>query len=73
MYDAIDHGVRSVEADLWWDSDAKEFYVAHTAVTIDHSKTFKHLTLDRIMGVLNGTHSGGPYQSGSALRFLDAA
>lgn len=73
MYDAIDHGIQSVESDLWWDAKSKEFYVAHTALTIDHSKTFQSVTLDRVMRVLNGSHTGGDYDADSAKRFLDAA
>lgn len=73
VFDAIDNNVHSVESDLWWDKDAEKFYVAHTAVTIDHSKTFQTVTLDRVMSVLNGSHSGSAYNAGSAQKFLNAA
>ncbi|WFD25829.1 hypothetical protein MNAN1_000795 [Malassezia nana] len=57
VYDAFDAGFRSFESDLWWDKDADKFYVSHTILTIDHSKTFQTQTLDRIMKIMEGNYS----------------
>ena len=70
VYDAFDHGFRSFESDLWWDKGAGKFYVAHTIITIDHSKTFQTQTLDRVMKILEGDYSSD-YKKDAPNKFLN--
>lgn len=57
VYDAFDHGVLSYESDFWYDKHKKELYVAHTPLSIDHSKTFKMQTVDRVLKIVQGKYS----------------
>ena len=70
MYDAFDHGVYSYESDVWYDGHTKDFYVAHTALGINHDKTFKTVTLDKVMKILEGKYSDN-YPSSNPQKFLD--
>ena len=70
MYDAFDHGVYSYESDVWYDGHTKDFYVAHTALGINHDKTFKTVTLDKVMKILEGKYSDD-YPSSNPQKFLD--
>ncbi|WFD22088.1 hypothetical protein MEQU1_000750 [Malassezia equina] len=70
VYDAFDHKFRSFEADVWWDKDAHEFYVAHTIITIDHSKTFQTQMLDRVLKIMEGNYSS-EYPKEAPHKFLN--
>lgn len=72
MYDAFDHGVRSVESDIWYDNSTKEFYVAHTELEIDHAKTFQTQTIEPLLKIMEGNYSRH-FASGDADKFVKAA
>ncbi|KAL4399747.1 Altered inheritance of mitochondria protein 6 [Malassezia pachydermatis] len=69
VYDAFDHDVYSYEADCWWNEEAQKFYVAHTAVSIDPSKTLQTQTLDRVLKIMEGKYSD-KYKSSDPDTFL---
>ena len=58
VFDAFDHGIRSFESDLWFDKHSHALHVAHTALDIQDNKTFKSVTVDRVLAILNGHHNG---------------
>lgn len=71
VFDAFDHGIRSFESDLWFDKHSHALHVAHTALDIQDNKTFKSVTVDRVLAILNGHHNG--YSAGDADKFVHAA
>ncbi|WEF25577.1 hypothetical protein [Paracoccus sp. S3-43] len=67
LFDALDHGFTSVEADIWLVDG--EFLVAHDDWALDPSRTLKSLYLDPLRDLI-AANGGSVYGEGTPLNLL---
>ncbi|KAI5898382.1 uncharacterized protein SCHCODRAFT_02611921 [Schizophyllum commune H4-8] len=69
LFTALDNGIQSVEADIWWRDN--KLLVAHTVFDIDSSKTLDSLYIQPILAIVNGSmESTTPLSKDSPLQLL---
>ncbi|KAL1762012.1 hypothetical protein FB107DRAFT_254507 [Schizophyllum commune] len=69
LFTALDNGIQSVEADIWWRDN--KLLVAHTVFDIDNSKTLDSLYIQPILAIVNGSmESTTPLSKDSPLQLL---
>ncbi|KAL1748565.1 hypothetical protein HDZ31DRAFT_29530 [Schizophyllum fasciatum] len=80
LFTALDNGIQSVEADIWWRDNkllvslirqGTALQVAHTIFDLDDSKTLDSLYIQPILAILNGSsESKTPLSKDSPLQLL---
>lgn len=57
LLDALSHGIRSVEADVWLGSDGKKVFVGHSPQALSKENTLATLYVQPIMDILGGANN----------------
>lgn len=65
VYDALAHGVMSIESDVWLNPDDGELYVGHDPFSLSVERTFHSLTLDPLKKAIDQANAANHLVSSS--------